>query len=123
MATYKVPCIHCNEMLERDAHYCPRCGSRSPFGYHCPSCLKPIARGYAICSSCGRALVTTCPYCNGPTFVGSERCDTCGQTLMIRCESKRCGELQFFENKKCTACGKPIKKAAKQIEAIKNGGK
>jgi hypothetical protein len=67
--------------------------------------------------------MTTCPYCNGQTFVGGERCDACGQTLMIRCESKRCGELQFFQNAKCTVCGKPIKKAAKQIETIKNGGK
>jgi predicted RNA-binding Zn-ribbon protein involved in translation (DUF1610 family) len=67
--------------------------------------------------------MTTCPYCGGQTFVGSERCDACGQTLMIRCESKRCAELQFFENQKCTACGKPIKKASKQIEQIKKGGK
>jgi RNA polymerase subunit RPABC4/transcription elongation factor Spt4 len=116
MATYKVPCIHCGEMVERDAHNCPKCGSRSPFGYHCPTCLKPIKRGNAVCSGCGRPLATTCPYCNGQTFVGGERCDACGQTLMIRCESKRCGELQFFENTKCTVCGKPIKKAAKQIE-------
>jgi ribosomal protein L37E len=40
---------------------------------------------------------------------------------MILCESKRCGQLQYFENKKCTACGKPIKKAAKQIEQRKRG--
>jgi hypothetical protein len=30
--------------------------------------------------------------------------------------------MQFFENTKCTACGKPIKKAKKQIEAIKKSG-
>jgi predicted nucleic acid-binding Zn ribbon protein len=97
-------------MVERDAHNCPKCASRSPFGYHCPTCLKPIERGNAVCSGCGRPLVTTCPFCGGQTFVGCERCDACGQTLMIRCESKRCGELQFFENAKCTVCGKPIKK-------------
>jgi hypothetical protein len=67
--------------------------------------------------------MTTCPSCSRQAFVGSENCDACGQTLMIRCESKRCGELQFFENTTCTVCGKPIKKAKKQIEALKNGGK
>jgi hypothetical protein len=67
--------------------------------------------------------MTTCPYCGGRTFVGAERCDACGQTLLIRCESKRCGQFQFFENIKCTVCGKPIKKAARQIEAIRNGGR
>jgi len=123
MATYKQPCIHCGEFVERDAHNCPRCGSRSPFGFQCPTCLKPIERGYAVCSGCGRQLATVCPYCGGLTFAGAERCDNCGQTLMIYCENKRCNELQFFENKNCTACGKPIKNAARQIEFIKNGGR
>lgn len=120
MATYKIPCIHCGEMVERDAHNCPRCSSRSPFGYHCPACLKPIARGHAVCSGCGRLLTAVCPYCKGQTFVGSEKCDNCGQTLMIHCENKRCGERQFFENQKCTVCGKSIKKAMKQLKVIKN---
>jgi len=123
MATYKVPCIHCGGMVERDARNCPLCGSRSPFGYHCPSCLKLIERSHAVCSGCGRPLATMCPYCGGLTFVGSERCDNCGQTLMIRCENNRCSELQFFENLKCTVCGKPIKKAEKQIKTIKKGGR
>lgn len=38
---------------------------------------------------------------------------------MIRCENKRCGNLQFFENTACTVCGKPIKKARKQIEEMR----
>jgi hypothetical protein len=29
---------------------------------------------------------------------------------MFRCPNERCGVLQFFENEKCTACGKKIKK-------------
>lgn len=123
MATYKMPCIHCDEMVERDAHHCPMCGSSSPFGYHCPTCLKPIKRGDAVCSGCGRTLMTACPFCGSQTFVGGTRCDACGQMLMIRCESKRCCEPQFFENIKCTVCGKPIKKAAQQIEAIRKGGR
>jgi hypothetical protein len=65
--------------------------------------------------------MTTCPYCMNPTFVGAEKCDYCETTMFIKCESKRCGELQFFENKKCTACGKEIKKAKKQIEKIGKG--
>jgi len=106
-------------MIERDSRYCPKCASRSPFGFHCPACLKPIQRGDAICSGCGRNLLTTCPFCHGQTFVGSEKCNACGTSLMIQCENKRCGQLQFFENEKCTACGKPIKKAQKQIQKMK----
>jgi hypothetical protein len=28
---------------------------------------------------------------------------------MVRCENVRCGQMQFFQNSKCTACGKKIK--------------
>ena len=119
MVTYKQPCIHCGEMVERDARLCPRCASHSPFGYQCPACLRPIERGDAVCSGCGRPLMTTCPYCGMGTFIGAEKCDQCGQSLMVVCENKRCENLQFFENTKCTVCGKPIKKAARQIETSK----
>ena len=122
MATYKIPCIHCGEMIARDVRVCPKCGSRSPFGYHCPTCLKPIARDDTVCSGCSRPLLSTCPYCEASIFVGDEGCKICGQTLLIRCENKRCGEPQFFENTKCTVCGKAIKKVAKQIKLIRNGG-
>ena len=33
----------------------------------------------------------------------------CALGLMVYCENKRCGALQFFQNTKCTACGKKIK--------------
>jgi RNA polymerase subunit RPABC4/transcription elongation factor Spt4 len=109
VATYKQPCVHCGAFLERDSRLCPHCHSRSPFGYHCPACHRPIAKGQAVCSGCGRSLYVTCPACNAQTFVG-ERCEACGAGLMIPCANPRCGELQFFENVKCTACGKKIKR-------------
>jgi len=119
MATYKKPCIHCNELIDGDDRYCPKCGSRSPFGYQCPSCLKPVERGNAACSGCGRSLMVVCPFCNARTFAGGDKCDACGKSLMILCENKRCGQYQFFENTKCTACGKPIKNIKKQISKEK----
>ena len=119
MATYKQPCIHCGEMIGRDSRVCSRCTSRSPFGYHCPNCLKEIERGNLVCAGCGRSLITVCPFCGGQTFAGSERCDVCGRPVMILCENKRCGQVQFFENTKCTVCGKKIKKAQKQIENMR----
>ena len=122
MAVYKEPCIHCGEFIGRDSKFCTKCGSRSPFGYHCPACLKPIERGDTLCSGCGRPLTVICPYCGGNTFAGSDKCGACGKTLMILCENSRCGEAQFFENKRCVACGKPIKKAKQQIERIRKGG-
>lgn len=118
LATYKQPCIHCSELIDRDDRYCPKCGSRSPFGYQCPSCLKPIERGNAICSGCGRKLTAVCPFCGGQTFAGTDKCDVCGKSVLICCENKRCGQLQFFENTKCTACGKPIKDAKKQLKQL-----
>jgi len=121
MATYKQKCMHCGAMIDGDVHLCPICGTRSPFVYQCPTCLKPVERGHLVCSACGRSLETVCPYCGQPTFAGSDVCDMCRRSLLIRCESPRCGKPQFFENAKCTLCGKPIKKAKKQIERMKKG--
>lgn len=109
MATYKQPCIHCGEFIERDSHLCYKCGSRSPFGYHCPTCFKEIEKGWAVCPGCARPLYVTCPACGQLTFV-DERCEKCGIGLMVACPNSRCGDLQFFENTKCTSCGKKIKK-------------
>ncbi|MDR3305842.1 MAG: zinc ribbon domain-containing protein [Clostridiales Family XIII bacterium] len=108
MATYKQTCIHCGTLVERDARFCPTCGSHSPFAYLCPACRHEVEKGsQAICAGCGRALYITCPVCGGRTFV-QEKCETCGARLTIHCPNKRCGMPQFFENEKCTACGKKI---------------
>lgn len=109
MATYKQPCIHCNTFIERDSRVCPTCGSRSPFGYLCPTCNREISKDQVACSGCGRELYIACPHCGERTFVDA-KCDSCGQSLMITCTNKRCGQLQFFENERCTVCGKKIKR-------------
>ena len=109
MASYKQPCVHCGTFIERDARLCPNCASRSPFGYHCPACLRDVDKSDRVCAGCGRSLFTVCPTCNRQTFVG-ERCDSCKAGLMIYCTNTRCGALQFYENIKCTVCGKKIKK-------------
>ena len=107
MATYKQPCIHCKEFIERDARFCSKCASRNPFGYSCPVCLRDIKKEQKLCEGCGSSLYTACPSCRQQTFK-AERCEGCGESLMKKCEYKRCGEMQFFENVKCTACGKKI---------------
>ncbi len=66
MATYKQPCLHCGEFIERDSRLCPKCHSRSPFGYHCPTCLKPIEKGQAVCSGF--------PLCELPRLQGADVC-------------------------------------------------
>jgi len=109
MATYKQPCIHCNTLVDRDARFCPACGSHNPFGYQCPSCLRDIGKDQRVCAGCGRPLYIPCPVCGELTFV-QETCEACGASLMKQCNNKRCGVLQFFENTKCTVCGKKLKK-------------
>ena len=108
MASYKQTCIHCGMLVDRDVRVCSACGSRSPFGYLCPSCLRPVEKGQPLCAGCGRPLYVACPFCGKPTFV-QERCEQCGQGLLVRCGNKRCGAAQFFENTRSTACGKKIK--------------
>ena len=109
MASYKVPCVHCGLLAERDARFCPGCGSASPFSYLCPACLRVVKREERVCAGCGRQLSVTCPHCSQTTFA-QERCERCGQSLTIPCPNPRCGVQQFFENTKCTACGKKLKK-------------
>lgn len=109
MATYKQPCIHCGSLINRDERFCTFCGSRSPFGYQCPTCLKPVEKGRRFCSGCGGELYIVCPFCKELTFV-QEKCEICDASLMVKCPNRRCGELQFFQNEKCTACGKKIKR-------------
>ena len=108
MASYNQPCLHCGTLIERDARLCPLCGSRNPFGFHCPTCLAPVSKGHRVCANCGRSLYVLCPACKGTTFA-QEKCEACGAGLTVRCANPRCGAEQFFENTKCTACGKKLK--------------
>ena len=108
MATYKQTCIHCGSLTDRDAQFCPTCGSSSPFNYHCPTCLTEIKKGQAVCQSCGRPLYIVCPLCGNRTFV-QENCEYCRASLMYKCPGRNCGAFQFFENEKCTACGQKVK--------------
>lgn len=108
MAFYKQACIHCGQLIDRDARFCSKCGNRNPFGYHCPTCLHEIKKDDILCSNCGRKLVVVCPHCGQSTFV-NDTCEHCKKSLMVQCSNRRCGEMQFFENTKCNACGKKIK--------------
>lgn len=108
MAGYDKPCISCGNFIGYDSKFCPVCGRLSPFYDACPSCNAEIKRGWARCPSCGRDLNITCPHCGAATFV-ADKCDACHASLMIRCEYKNCMAPQFFQNNKCTACGKKIK--------------
>lgn len=109
MAGYDKACIGCGNLIGYDSKFCPICTRMSPFYDACPSCSAEIKRGWQRCASCGRMLTIPCPFCGKPTFVG-DKCDACGASLMITCSNRLCLAPQFFENIKCTACGKKIKK-------------
>ncbi|NMA34830.1 MAG: hypothetical protein GX940_09845 [Clostridiaceae bacterium] len=109
MAFYKEPCIHCGYFLPRDAQFCSGCGSRSPFIYSCPTCLREIKKEENFCLGCGRPLYIMCPKCLEKTFI-QERCEHCGESFLVQCPNKRCQAYQFFQNTKCTACGKVLRK-------------
>ena len=109
MSSYKQACMHCGNLIDRDSRFCPNCASMSPFVFLCPTCLRPIEKGQSICTGCGRPLYVACPACGQMTFV-QERCEKCGAGLMVSCGNKRCGAVQFFQNAKCTACGKKLDK-------------
>ena len=47
MAGYKKPCVRCGSFIEADSRFCPACGSGSPFGYLCPTCLRPAEKSQA----------------------------------------------------------------------------
>jgi len=108
MGTYKQPCVHCGNWLDTAEEMCPHCGSATPFGFTCPTCLHAINPSDALCPGCGRPLYVPCPYCGQPTFV-QEVCQHCGGMLMVRCDNTRCNAVQFFQNTKCTACGAKLK--------------
>jgi hypothetical protein len=105
-------------MIEGDSRVCPKCGIIGPYGMQCPNCLRTIKTDDAVCSSCGRALMTPCPFCKADTFVGIWKCGSCGKALTIKCPDKKCGQPQFFESTKCTVCGKVIKDGKKQIAQL-----
>lgn len=107
MAVYKEPCRHCGALIDQDSRFCPKCGNRAPFVDLCPTCLRKVSREDAACCGCGRTLQITCPHCGKQTFAG-DKCDVCGKSLMKKCQNPRCGEMQFFENSKCTACGHKV---------------
>ncbi len=109
MATYKKNCIFCNALIEPDSRFCPKCGNRSPFALRCPACLREVSGEDTVCPGCGRPLVIHCPFCGENTFV-ADRCQSCGRSLMVPCPNKRCGEMVFFQNTHCRACGKKIGK-------------
>jgi predicted RNA-binding Zn-ribbon protein involved in translation (DUF1610 family) len=107
VASYKKACIHCGRLVDPDARVCPGCGSRSPLAWRCPTCLKEVMPQDVVCNGCGRSLIVACPHCHQQTRT-NERCDKCGQSLLIQCQNKRCGDLQFFDQTRCNACGKKL---------------
>lgn len=113
MAGYNKPCIGCGTFIAYDSKFCPTCGRNSPFYDACPSCMAEIKREWKRCPSCGRGLYIACPHCAQLTFV-CDKCDSCHQPLTRPCENTLCGSQQFFQNVKCTDCGKKFKNKARR---------
>ena len=96
----RVPHTECTEFTDWEVNFEPTCtevGQKYRFCLECGTKIELLGENEMICPSCGKN-----------TFV-QEKCEHCGAGLMVYCENKRCGALQFFQNTKCTACGKKIK--------------
>lgn len=109
MASFKQACIFCNTLIDSDSRFCAKCGNRNPLAILCPSCLREVSKDDTVCAGCGRRLVISCPKCGKDTFV-FDQCQACGASFMIPCSNKRCGEMVFFQNSHCKACGKKVGK-------------
>ena len=96
MAFYKKPCMHCGQLIDADSRFCTKCGSHSPFCYSCPTCLREIQKGDAVCPGCGRTLYIFCPHCGERTFV-QETCEKCAKSLMVPCSNARGLQLRVFQ--------------------------
>jgi RNA polymerase subunit RPABC4/transcription elongation factor Spt4 len=109
MAGYKHPCNYCEQLIEKDAQFCPFCGKINPTGpLRCPKCRNPITKEYKICSSCGISLKIICPKCSKETFFG-DYCDNCQQRLVVVCSNPKCKTEQPPVGDVCVKCGKPLK--------------
>lgn len=108
MTSYVKQCIHCGEMISKDAKYCPKCKSRNPFIIRCPEYFREVTKDQKECSCCGRKLIVKCPFCGEMSFV-LDQCEKCGTCFLIECFNKRCGEMVFFQNEYCTMCGRRLK--------------
>ena len=110
MASYKQACIHCGGLIDADSRFCIKCGKRNPFSLRCPFCLREVAKDDMICGGCGKSLVICCPKCGKDTSAYYDECQMCGTSLLVPCTNSRCGEMEFFKNTHCRACGKKIGK-------------
>jgi RNA polymerase subunit RPABC4/transcription elongation factor Spt4 len=108
MATYMQPCIHCGHLVDSGENHCPNCTSSHPFTLVCPQCRQSVTATQAVCPDCGRGLYIACPHCGGRTFA-QEFCQLCNRPLTVTCPNKACRDRQFYQNTRCTACGRPIK--------------
>jgi RNA polymerase subunit RPABC4/transcription elongation factor Spt4 len=57
----------------------PAAGPASEFT--CPSCKRPVEKGFAYCPHCGAALQPVCKSCGKPVDAAWKVCPYCGATL------------------------------------------
>lgn len=108
MATYKMHCMYCDNLIPGDSNVCPFCGKESPFCMRCPKCKREVEKGYKRCPGCGFSLAVNCPHCGKEVFPALQ-CPECGKQLLVKCPKKTCAELQLSSNKTCIKCGKELK--------------
>ena len=65
----------------------PATGSPSPPAaapasqFICPSCKRPVEKGFTYCPHCGAALQSVCKSCGKPVDAAWKACPYCGATL------------------------------------------
>jgi membrane protease subunit (stomatin/prohibitin family) len=79
-------CPGCNQTIQREAKFCPRCGHQILIFQKCAGCGENLSADAKFCVRCGRSVEQKpqgikCPHCAAVNLPNSIYCNQCGEKL------------------------------------------